>query len=237
MRWRPILSSGRGFPLKYMFDYAWLAQYWPVLLKGILVTIQLIAVGAVAGIALGIACAWVRSLGPRWLRPPVTAYVELIRNTPFLIQLFFIFFGLPSLGLQMSELQAANLAMIVNLGAYSCEIIRAGIQATPRGQFEAGASLAMTPFETFRHVILVPSLQRIWPALCSQVIIVMLGSSVVSQIAAEDLTFAANFIQSRTFRAFEAYFVSTAIYLALAILLRQVLIAAGSLIFPRRSRQ
>ncbi len=220
-----------------MFDYAWLAQYWPVLLKGILVTIQLIAVGAVAGIALGIACAWVRSLGPRWLRPPVTAYVELIRNTPFLIQLFFIFFGLPSLGLQMSELQAANLAMIVNLGAYSCEIIRAGIQATPRGQFEAGASLAMTPFETFRHVILVPSLQRIWPALCSQVIIVMLGSSVVSQIAAEDLTFAANFIQSRTFRAFEAYFVSTAIYLVLAILLRQVLIAAGSFIFPRRSRR
>jgi polar amino acid transport system permease protein len=221
--------------LKYIFDYAWLAQYWPVLLKGILVTIQLIAVGAVAGIALGIACAWVRSLGPRWLRPPVTAYVELIRNTPFLIQLFFIFFGLPSLGLRMSELQAANLAMIVNLGAYSCEIIRAGIQATPRGQFEAGASLAMSPFETFRHVILVPSLQRIWPALCSQVIIVMLGSSVVSQIAAEDLTFAANFIQSRTFRAFEAYFVSTAIYLLLAILLRQVLIAAGSLIFPKRS--
>ena len=96
----------------------------------------------------------------------MTAYVELIRNTPFLIQLFFIFFGLPSLGLQMSELQAANLAMVINLGAYSCEIIRAGIQATPRGQFEAGASLAMTPFETFRHVILVPSLQRIWPALC-----------------------------------------------------------------------
>lgn len=221
--------------MKYIFDYAWLAQYWPVLLKGILVTIQLIAVGAVVGIALGIACAWVRSLGPKWLRPPVTAYVELIRNTPFLIQLFFIFFGLPSLGLQMSELQAANLAMIVNLGAYSCEIIRAGIQATPRGQFEAGASLAMSPFETFRHVILVPSLQRIWPALCSQVIIVMLGSSVVSQIAAEDLTFAANFIQSRTFRAFEAYFVSTAIYLLLAILLRQALIAAGSLIFPKRS--
>lgn len=206
-----------------------------MLLKGILVTIQLIAVGAVVGIALGIACAWVRSLGPKCLRPPVTAYVELIRNTPFLIQLFFIFFGLPSLGLQMNELQAANLAMIVNLGAYSCEIIRAGIQATPRGQFEAGASLAMSPFETFRHVILVPSLQRIWPALCSQVIIVMLGSSVVSQIAAEDLTFAANFIQSRTFRAFEAYFVSTAIYLLLAILLRQVLITVGSLIFPKRS--
>ncbi|NTI49047.1 amino acid ABC transporter permease [Agrobacterium rhizogenes] len=223
--------------MRYHFDFGWLAEYYPVLIKGVLVTIELTLVGAVVGIALGIACAWARALGPRWLQPIVATYVELIRNTPFLIQLFFIFFGLPGIGIHMSEITAANLAMIANLGAYSCEIIRAGIQATPRGQFEAGASLAMTPFETFRHVILVPSLQRIWPALSSQVVIVMLGSAVVSQIAAEDLTFAANFIQSRSFRAFEAYFVSTAIYLLLAIILRQLLTAAGSLIFPRRVRR
>lgn len=219
--------------MNYQFEFGWLFEYYPQILKGIAITIELIAVGAVAGILLGMACAWVRALGPAWLKPFVAAYVELIRNTPFLIQLFFIFFGLPSLGLQLSELQAANLAMVVNLGAYSSEIIRAGIQATPRGQFEAGASLAMSPFETFRHVVLVPSLQRIWPALSSQVVIVMLGSAVVSQIAAEDLTFAANFIQSRTFRAFEAYIVSTAVYLMLAILLRQVLVMVGWAIFPR----
>ena len=223
--------------MAYQFDFLWLLEYYPVLLKGIRITIQLIAIGAVFGIALGIACAWVRALGPAWLKPVVAGYVELIRNTPFLIQLFFIFFGLPSLGIQMSELTAANLAMIVNLGAYSCEIVRAGIQATPKGQFEAGASLAMTPFQTFWHVVLIPSLQRIWPALSSQVIIVMLGSAVVSQIAAEDLTFAANFIQSRSFRAFEAYFVTTIIYLLLAILLRQALLLVGAMIFPRRSAQ
>ena len=223
--------------MAYQFDFLWLLEYYPVLLKGIRITIQLIAIGAVLGIALGIACAWVRALGPAWLKPVVAGYVELIRNTPFLIQLFFIFFGLPSLGIQMSELTAANLAMIVNLGAYSCEIVRAGIQATPKGQFEAGASLAMTPFQTFWHVVLVPSLQRIWPALSSQVIIVMLGSAVVSQIAAEDLTFAANFIQSRSFRAFEAYFVTTIIYLMLAILLRQALLLVGAMIFPRRAAQ
>jgi polar amino acid transport system permease protein len=220
--------------LSYHFEFGWVLQYYPQIVKGILVTVELIAIGGVLGIALGTVCAWVRALGPAWLKPVIAAYVELIRNTPFLIQLFFIFFGLPSLGLQLDELTAANIAMVVNLGAYSCEIIRAGIQATPKGQFEAGASLAMTPFETFRHVVLVPSLQRIWPALSSQLVIVMLGSSVVSQIAAEDLTFAANFIQSRTFRAFEAYIVSTAIYLALAILLRQVLSVLGRFIFPRR---
>jgi polar amino acid transport system permease protein len=221
--------------MTYVFDFSWLSQYYPVLIKGILITLELIAVGGIIGIALGTACAWARALGPQWLKPIVATYVELIRNTPFMIQLFFIFFGLPSLGIKMSELSAANLAMVINLGAYSCEIIRAGIQATTKGQFEAGASLAMSPFETFRHVVLVPSLQRIWPALSSQVIIVMLGSAVVSQIAAEDLTFAANFIQSRSFRAFEAYFVSTLIYLLLAILLRQLLLVVGATIFPRRA--
>lgn len=221
--------------MTYRFDYSWIAEYWPVILKGLVTTVELTLIGTLFGVALGIACAWTRSLGPRWLRPPVVAYVELIRNTPFLIQLFFIFFGLPSLGVQMTEFQAAVLAMVVNLGAYSGEIIRAGIEATPRGQFEAGASLAMTRFETFRHVVLIPSLQRIWPALSSQIVIVMLGSAVVSQIAAEDITFAANFIQSRTFRAFESYFLTTGLYLLLALALRQALRGVGNMLFPRRA--
>ncbi len=216
----------------YQFEFGWIWVYLPLLFSGVAVTLQLILVGAVLGIALGIACAWARALGPRWLRPFVAAYVELIRNTPFLIQLFFIFFGLPSLGLQLTEMQAANLAMVINLGAYGCEIVRAGIQATPRGQFEAGASLAMTQMETFRHVVLVPALARIWPALSSQVVIVMLGSAVVSQIGAEDLTYAASFIQSRNFRAFETYMVSTLIYLCLAILVRKAMSVLGGLIFP-----
>ena len=219
--------------MHYVFDFSSIGQYLPILLKGIAVTLQLIAVGAVLGVALGIACAWARTQGPVWLKPIVATYVELIRNTPFLIQLFFIFFGLPSIGVQLSEMTAATLAMVINLGAYSCEIVRAGLQATPRGQWEAGVSLAMTRFEVFRYVVLVPALRRIWPALSSQIVIVMLGSAVVSQIAAEDLTFAANFIQSRNFRPFEIYFVTTAIYLCLAILLRQVLNGVGWWLFPR----
>lgn len=217
------------------FDFAWIPAYAPVIGKGIMVTVELAAVGAVVGILLGIFCAWVRVAGPKWARPVVVAYVELIRNTPFLIQLFFVFFGLPSLGLRLGELQAANLAMVINLGAYGCEIVRAGLMATPRGQWEAGASLGMSPIETFRHVVLVPALEKIWPALSSQVVIVMLGSAVVSQIAAEDLTFAANFIQSRTFRAFEAYILATVVYLALAVALRRLMAGIGRLIFPRRA--
>lgn len=162
--------------------------------------------------------------------------MEVVRNTPFLIQLFFVFFGLPSLGVQFSEMQAACLAMALNLGAYSAEIIRAGIDATPKGQYEAGASLAMTRLQVFRHVLLKPALARIWPALSSQIVIVMLGSAVCSQIAAEDLTFAANFIQSRNFRAFEVYFVTTGIYLVLAVLLRQLLRMTGRRLFRKAAR-
>lgn len=222
--------------MNYQFNFDWVATYWPVFLSGTWMTIKLIVVGGVVGISLGIFCAWARSLGPKLLGGIVAVYVELIRNTPFLIQLFFIFFGLPALGLRLTEVQAAMLAMVINLGAYSAEIIRAGIEATPKGQFEAGASLAMSPIQTFRHIVLVPALQKIWPALASQVVIVMLGSAVVSQIAVEDLTFAANFTQSRTFRAFEAYFVSTAIYLGLAILLRFALLRAGDVVFATRRR-
>ncbi|GAB1844522.1 amino acid ABC transporter permease [Achromobacter xylosoxidans] len=222
--------------MAYQFDFASVFDYTPVLIKGIGVTVELIAFGAVAGVALGIGCAWARTQGPRWLRAPVTAYVEAVRNTPFLIQLFFVFFGLPSLGVQFSEMQAACLAMALNLGAYSAEIIRAGIDATPKGQYEAGASLAMTRLQVFRHVVLKPALARIWPALSSQIVIVMLGSAVCSQIAAEDLTFAANFIQSRNFRAFEVYFVTTGIYLVLAVLLRQLLRMTGRRLFRKAAR-
>ncbi|MBO0661225.1 amino acid ABC transporter permease [Jiella sp. MQZ9-1] len=220
--------------MTYSFNFMWLATYYPVIVKGILITLELTIVGGVLGIALGILCAFVKLYGTAPLRVVVATYVELIRNTPFLVQLFFIFFGLPALGIRLGELEAANIAMVVNLGAYACEIIRAGIQATPRGQFEAGASLAMSRLETFRHVVLVPALQRIWPALSSQVVIVMLGSAVVSQIAAQDLTYAANYIESRTFRSFEAYSVTTAIYLILAILVRQAMAGVGRLVFPRR---
>jgi polar amino acid transport system permease protein len=211
----------------YQFDFSSILEYAKVLEQGVLMTIRLIVIGGVAGVSLGIFGAWARTQGPRWLKPIISAYVELIRNTPFLVQLFFIFFGLPSIGVTITELQAAIIAMVINLGAYSTEIIRAGVSAIPRGQIEAALSLSMTRLQVFRYIILRPALQKVWPALSSQIVIVMLGSSICSQISVEELSFAANFIQSRNFRAFEAYLVTTLIYLIMAILLRQILHFTG----------
>lgn len=204
-------------------DFGAVLAEWPLLARGAAFTLGLTALSAVLGVALGVACGWARAWGPAWLRALVGVYVELIRNTPFIVQLFFIFFGLPSLGVKLTPELASVIAMVVNLGAYAAEIARAGIEGTPRGQLEAARSLAMTEWQVFTRVVLPPSLARVWPAMTSQIVIVMLGSAVCGQIAAQELSYAANLIQSRNFRAFEAFIVATLIYLALAILLRQVL--------------
>ncbi|OEC36842.1 polar amino acid transport system permease protein [Pseudomonas cuatrocienegasensis] len=209
--------------MAYQFDFIPVLQNVDLLLQGAGFTLALTAVGTLLGVGLGIIGAVLRAWRIKPFNTLFGVYVELIRNTPFIVQLFFIFFGLPALGVRLTEWEAAVLAMVINLGAYSTEIIRAGIQAIPHGQLEAAAALAMSRVETFRYVVLRPALAKVWPALSSQIIIVMLGSAVCSQISTEELSFAANFIQSRNFRAFETYLVTTLIYLAMAILIRQLL--------------
>jgi len=196
---------------------------WPFLLRGLAMTAALTAVSALVGVGIGVACAWARAYGSLPLRSVVASYVELIRNTPFIVQLFFIFFGLPGLGIRLTPELASFLAMTINLGAYATEIVRAGVENTPRGQIEAAQSLALSRSQVFMRVVLPPSLQRVWPALVSQIIIVMLGSAVCGQIATQELSYYANLIQSRNFRAFEAYIVATFIYLGFAVFLRHLL--------------
>jgi polar amino acid transport system permease protein len=208
-------------------DFGAVLAQWPLLLKGLAFTAGLTVVSALAGVALGTACAWARAWGPKPLAWAVAVYVEAVRNTPFIVQLFFIFFGLPSLGLKLGPEAASVIAMVINLGAYAAEIVRAGIEATPRGQIEAGLSLALNRLQVFLHVVLPPALKRVWPAITGQIVIVMLGSAVCGQIATQELSYFANLIQSRNFRAFESYIVATLLYLLLAVALRRLLTWAG----------
>jgi polar amino acid transport system permease protein len=219
----------------YKLQFAELLPYWNVLLQGLIFTVVLTVVSTAVGIAVGTAGASARTFGPPWLGRIVIVYVELIRNTPFIVQLFFIFFGLPAAGVKLDETTAAFLAMVINLGAYSTEIIRAGIEAIPKGHIEAGVSLAMSKWEVLRHIVLNQAFRKIYPALSSQIIIVMLGSSVVSQISAQDLTYAANFVASRNFRNFEVYLVVTLAYLVLAIITRALLRGLGRVFFKAAS--
>ncbi|HEX7913096.1 MAG TPA: amino acid ABC transporter permease [Paraburkholderia sp.] len=221
--------------MTYAFDFSGFGLYAGMLARGVGVTLGLTAVSTALGGIVGIAGASVAVAGPKWARWVVASYVELIRNTPFIVQLFFVFFGLPSLGIHIDEIQAAILAMTVNLGAYAIEIVRAGIDSIPRGQVQAAQALGLHKGQVFRFVVLPQAVANVFPALLSQVLIVMLGSAVVSQISVPDLTYAANFIQSRNFRSFESYVIITATYLLLSIVLRQILNRLGRGLFAGRA--
>jgi polar amino acid transport system permease protein len=206
--------------LNYTFQFGTVLRDWPLLLDGLLLTIKLSLVSMVFGMVIATACAFAASYGSKALQRAVLAYVEFIRNTPFLVQLFVVYLGLPSLGIRLQAEHAAILAMAINVGAYGGEIIRAGIESIPRGQVEAGKVLGLRPLQIFRLIIFKQALIAIYPALTSQFILLMLGSSIVSAIAVEELTATANTIQSRTFRTFEVYFIVTLIYMALSLAFR-----------------
>jgi polar amino acid transport system permease protein len=211
----------------YALDFGALAQYLGLFVEGTAVTLGLTAVASALGLALAVAGAAAARGGSALTKKAIAAYVELIRNTPFIVQMFFVFFGLPSLGLRLTAPTAAALAMTINLTAYAIEILRAGIEAVPRGQSEAGRALGLRPFAIFGLVVLPQAIANVYPALVSQIVITMLESAVVSQIAVVDLTEVGDFIQSRNFRAFETYLVITAVYFALAVVLRRLLARCG----------
>ena len=206
-----------------------------LIVAGVLLTIALSLGAIVLGSILAIALVALRSNAGRWAGVLVDAYVEVMRNTPFLIQLFMIFFGLPLLGVTMDGTTAALLAMTLNLGAYASEIIRAGVDSIHRSQLEAGESLAMTRMQVFRHVVLVPAFARVWPALTSQFVLMMLASSICSFIAVRELSGIAAIIEQNTFRSFEVYIIVTLIYLVLALSLKTALLALGRRLFPNTS--
>ena len=209
--------------LNYTFQFGTVWREWRLLLDGLLLTVELSAFSMLLGMVVATAGAFGSVHGGRALRAVIRAYVEFIRNTPFLVQLFVVYLGLPSLGIRLQADHAAILAMTINVGAYGTEIIRAGIESIPKGQVEAAQVLGLRPLQVFRLVILRQALIAIYPALASQFILLMLGTSIVSAISVEELTATANSIQSRTFRTFEVYFIVTLIYIALSFAFRGVL--------------
>lgn len=220
--------------MDYSFQFAPVWAALPRLAAGAQLTLLLSLGAMAAGLAIGVCCALARSSARALLRWPASAYVEAIRNTPFLIQLFLLYFGLPSIGVRLAPLDAALIGMSINCGAYASEIVRAGICAIPRGQLEAARALGFGVPAIVRHVIMFPALRAVFPALASQFILVLLGSAVVSTVSVEELTGVAHLIETENFRPFEVYLVVTALYLALAFALKLVFAVVDRLYFRSR---
>ncbi|TMI99250.1 MAG: amino acid ABC transporter permease [Alphaproteobacteria bacterium] len=219
--------------MTYVFQFGIVFDRFPELLEGALLTIRLAAMALVLGLIVAVTCAYLRMSGPKPLRVLVGAYVEGIRNTPFLVQLYIIFFSLPGMGIRMDANQAALVGMVINFGAYATEIVRAGVQSVPAGQIEVGLALGLKRLQIYRFIVLFPAIKAVFPALASQFILLLLGSSVVSAISANELTAIANTLQSTTFRAFEVYIVVTLMYLAIAVAFRGLFAALYWCVFVR----
>lgn len=220
--------------MKYGLEFRDVFAAWRLFLDGILVTMSLSTIAIAGGLTLGIMFAAARIYGPSPLRRISVIYVEVIRNTPFLVQLFLIFFGLPNLGIKLSAIVASVIALIINLGAYTTEIIRAGLESVPRTQIEAGGALGLSRYQIFRHVVLFPALKAMAPALISQFVFFILATAAISQISVPDLFYAGTFVETRTFRAFEVYIVIAVLYLGLAYIFRGIFALMYYLAFGRR---
>jgi polar amino acid transport system permease protein len=187
-----------------------------MLLDGILGTLRMSSLSMVFGLALGLVFMLMRMSKLPMLRSIAIGYIELIRNTPILVQVFFVFFGMPALGIRLSGEQAAILAMTLNCAAYAAEIVRGGVQSIRPGQIEAGRALGMHSVDIYRFIVFRPAIRAVYPALCSQFILMMLNSSLMSSVSAEELTYFAQTLDSQTFRSFEIYFTLGVIYLAMS---------------------
>ncbi|ANF58692.1 amino acid ABC transporter permease [Halotalea alkalilenta] len=219
-----------------ILDFTAILARWQMLLDGLTLTIQLALVTTITGFIIGTLCAIARRSHVAIAARAATIYVESIRNTPFLVQIFVVYFGLSSLGFSFSPVAVAIIALTINVSAYTAEIMRAGFDSIHPGQWEAGECLGLSRVQNYWHVALRPAIERVYSSLTSQFILLMLASSMTSQISAEELTAAANFIQSETYRPFETYIIVALIYLAISLLMRLVFWVIALLAFPRRRR-
>lgn len=222
--------------MSYDLDFAFLNEYGPDLVRGVWLTLGMTAASILPGFVLGTLCAVGRLYGPTWLRRAAIIYVEAIRNTPLVIQVFWLFFGLAVLQVRIGAFPAAVIALVINVGAYTAEIMRAGFETIPKGQVEAASCLALTRRQVIWGVQFPQAVERVYPALVSQFVLMMLATSIMSQISAEELTGAAYQIQAFTFRGFEVYLVIAGIYVVMAAALRLVLLGCATVAFPRRRR-
>jgi polar amino acid transport system permease protein len=212
-----------------LFDFRLIVDSVPFLLKGAVYTVQVSVLAIVFGLVLGWALGLIAVSGVRWLRALAWAYVQFIRGTPLLVQIFLIYFGLPALGINVPAFWSGVIALGLNSGGFQAEIVRAGIESIDRGQTEAARSIGMSAFQTLLLILVPQTIRRVIPPLTNELITLTKSSSLLSAIAVLELTHAGQAIIARTFAPFEIYAAVAVIYLLLIAVLSR-----GSALLERR---
>ncbi len=206
--------------MDFQWNLVW--ESLPVLFEGAWLTIQLTSIAVFFGIILGTIFGMIR-LSETPLRYIAAAYIDFIRGTPLLVQIFIIYYGLPGIiGRPVQPYIAAVVALSINSGAYVAEIVRSGIQSIEKGQTEAALSLGMSKTDTMINIILPQAFRRVVPPLGNEFIALLKDSSLVSAIALEELVRKAQIVMGRTFRPFEVWFAVAIIYLVMTVTISRI---------------
>lgn len=199
------------------------AEMLPELLQGAWVTLQLTAVGLLIGIMLGLLAALGRIYGNKWVRALAVGYIEVFRGTPALVQLFLVYYGLPGLGITLSRMLSAYLALGLNSGAYQAEYLRGAIQAVGEGQMIAGRAIGMSRWQTIRHIILPQALRIMIPAWSNEPISLLKSTAVAFLIAVPDLMTKAKAIATQNYDPIGTYLAVALVYLAMVFVISEAM--------------
>lgn len=194
-------------------DFSVIIRFLPLFLQGLLITIGFAIVTVILGVLIGIPLALLRLSPKKWMSAPASAYIELIRGTPLLLQLYIIAYGIPiAFNVTIPLVLAGILALAINSSAYVAEIIRAGIQAVDKGQLEASRSLGLSYWQSMRLIIIPQAVKNVLPAIGNEFVTIVKESSIVSIIGIMDLMHVADMIKTQTFRIFEALLMAALLY-------------------------
>ncbi|MCS0494455.1 amino acid ABC transporter permease [Ancylobacter sp. MQZ15Z-1] len=216
----------------FSFSLRAIVPYLGELQTAVLVTLAMSLATIGLSLAIGLVFAVLRQSRSAPLRWFATAYVEFFRNTPLLVILYFAYFMMPVIGLRMSPFQSGLVGMTLHFGAYMTEILRAGLIAVPHGQYEAGHSQGMTNFQILRHIVLPQVIRTIYAPLGNQLITIILGSSLTSAIAVNDIAAWMQTTGSDTFRYFETFLIAAIVYAVLCQVINLTRIYIGRALFP-----
>ncbi len=194
------------------FYFGDVVPYLPLMLRALWISVYVTLGSFFLGSGLGVFVYLGRDSGSRLLRTLAASFIEIFRNTPLLVQLYLIYFGLPQFGVNLNPLWSTLLGMTLNNAAYTSEIFRAGIQSVPAGMREAASALGMRFGQTFRYVVLKPAIRNVLPALTNQFIVLFLFSSVGSVISLNELTATLEDLNQRTLLTLEVFSVGALLY-------------------------
>jgi polar amino acid transport system permease protein len=199
-------------------EYQWrtVLAYLPDYLQAAVLALRITVLGFLLAFALAMIAAVARNSQLRIPRILAACYVEAIRNTPVLLQIFIVYFALPSFGIRLSAVTAGTIALGINVGAYLTEVIRAGISSVGKGQLEAAQILGLTKAHVFVYVVAPQALRNVYPALVNNLVQVLLGTSLLSTIAVPEITGVATVINARTLLFVQVFGIAVALYLVLS---------------------